>query len=57
VQDLIDANRTLLRATTYMRDAVLNSEATSINVPTPSGEDRFFRNDSVVARSVRSATF
>ncbi len=49
VQDLIDANRTLLRATTDMRDAVLNSEATFIIVPTPSGEDRFFRNDFVIA--------
>jgi UDPglucose 6-dehydrogenase len=49
VQDLIDANRSLIRATTDMRDAVLNSEATFIIVPTPSGEDRFFRNDNVMA--------
>jgi UDPglucose 6-dehydrogenase len=41
VQDLIDANRSLIRATTDMREAVLNSEATFIIVPTPSGEDRF----------------
>ena len=49
VQDLIDANRSLIRATTDMRDAVLNSEATFIIVPTPSGEDRFFRNDFGIA--------
>jgi len=56
VQALIDANRPLVRATTDMRDAVLSSEVTFIIVPTPSGEDRFFRNDFVIAtlRSIGS---
>jgi UDPglucose 6-dehydrogenase len=57
LQDLIDTSRKRLRATTNVREAVLNSDVTFIIVPTPSGEDRFFKNDAVVAslRSIGSA--
>lgn len=49
LQIMIDGARDRIRATTDMREAVLNSDITFIIVPTPSGPDRFFRNDYVVS--------
>lgn len=57
LQALFDANHARMRATTDMREAVLNSDVTFIIVPTPSDEAGFFQNDAVIAslRSIGSA--
>jgi UDPglucose 6-dehydrogenase len=49
LQDLITANRDRIRATTDMAEAVEGTDISFIIVPTPSGENRFFRNDYVIA--------
>ncbi len=57
LQSLMTANRARIRATTDMAEAVHGSDISFIIVPTPSGEDRFFRNDYVIAalRSIGAA--
>jgi UDPglucose 6-dehydrogenase len=49
LQELISANRSRIRATTDMAEAIRHSDITFIIVPTPSGDDLFFRNDYVVS--------
>lgn len=49
LQALITEHGERIRATTDMREAVLSSDVTFIIVPTPSGPDRFFRNDYVIS--------
>lgn len=49
LQEMITANRSRIRATTKMEEAVLDSDITFIIVPTPSGEGGFFRNDYVIS--------
>lgn len=48
LQDMIDAGRTRLSATTDYSEAVLNTDVSFIIVPTPSGTDRFFSNKFVL---------
>jgi UDPglucose 6-dehydrogenase len=48
LQDLIDANRERLRATTDMAEAVLATEATFVIVPTPSDATGRFSNAAVL---------
>lgn len=57
LQELIIASRSRIRATTDMAEAVHGSDISFIIVPTPSGEDRFFRNDHVISalRSIGEA--
>lgn len=49
LQEMLTANMDRITATTDMREAVLGSDISFIIVPTPSGEDRFFRNDYVIS--------
>ena len=49
LQELIDAGRARLRATTSFPEAVRDSELSVIIVPTPSGADGAFSNRHVVA--------
>lgn len=49
LQELIDANRERIRATTDWKDAVRNSDMTFIIVPTPSGPDAMFSNRYLLA--------
>lgn len=49
LQELITEHGGRIRATTDIREAVLSSDVTFIIVPTPSGPDRFFRNDYVIS--------
>lgn len=49
LQELIDAGRARLRATTSFSEAVRDSELSFIMVPTPSGADGAFSNRHVVA--------
>ncbi|MGB3553744.1 MAG: nucleotide sugar dehydrogenase [Jannaschia sp.] len=57
LQEMISANRDSIRATTDVAEAIRASSVTFIIVPTPSGEDGFFRNDYVEAalRSIGEA--
>lgn len=48
LQELISDNRSRIRATTNMSEAIHESDVCFIIVPTPSGEDLFFRNDYVI---------
>jgi UDPglucose 6-dehydrogenase len=48
LQEMIDAGRERLRATTDYGEAVKNSDVTFIIVPTPSGADGFFSNGFVL---------
>src|SRR3954469_9692581 len=49
LQELIDASRARLRATTDYNEAVQASDITFVIVPTPSGVDGAFRNQYVLA--------
>jgi UDPglucose 6-dehydrogenase len=49
LQELIDASRARLRATTSFQDAVRDTELSCIIVPTPSGGDGAFSNRHVIA--------
>jgi len=49
LQEMLTAGVGRYRATMDMREAVLETDVTFIIVPTPSGEDRFFRNDYVIS--------
>lgn len=49
LQEFITENRCRIRATTDTNEAIAHSDVTFIIVPTPSGQDRFFKNDYVIA--------
>lgn len=49
LQEMLTANKNRIRATTDIREAVLETDVSFIIVPTPSGPDRFFRNDYVIS--------
>lgn len=49
LQEFLSANMDRISATTDMSEAVLNSDISFIIVPTPSGENRFFKNDYVIS--------
>jgi UDPglucose 6-dehydrogenase len=48
LQEMIDAGRSRLRATTSYDEAIAGSDVTFIIVPTPSGSDAFFSNKFVI---------
>lgn len=48
LQDMVDAGRSRLSATTDYAEAVLKSDVSFIIVPTPSGADKFFTNKFVL---------
>ena len=49
LQERMDANRSRMRATTDVADAVRDTDLTFMIVPTPSADDHTFLNDYVVA--------
>ena len=49
LQEFISSNLSRIRATTDISEAVRHSDISFIIVPTPSGDNLFFRNDYVVA--------
>lgn len=48
LQEMIDAGRSRLSATTDYSEAILNTDVSFIIVPTPSGSDKFFTNKFVL---------
>jgi len=48
LQDLLDASRARLRATSDFADAIAATDISFVIVPTPSGADHFFSNDYVI---------
>ena len=49
LQKLLSANKERIKATTDLKKAILETDICFIIVPTPSGEDHYFKNDSVIS--------